>query len=286
MASSEIVGGTKDVCNPYCGGLNTNLHLVEFRKGSVTEVNDFNQPAFVCRETILEMDDDVQVLMATGGTYSNTFIKPDSSGKIDTLGRFVDKATGLPVDWSMVNMSACFSGCIQLTSVSLPTGFGSASASLFGCFADCFALGSVSLPPGFGQNATSLSQCFASCATLTSLSFPAGFGSAATNVNSCFFGCVSLVSLALPTGFGQNATNTGSCFRACFSLTDITGNPNLKTSFTFSDCTKLTHDSLMVVINGLQTVTSKQTLTLGATNLAKLTDEEKAIATDKGWTLA
>ena len=31
---------------------------------------------------------------------------------------------------------------------------------------------------------------------------------------------------------------------------------------------------------------TKQTLTLGATNLAKLTDEEKAIATEKGWTLA
>jgi hypothetical protein len=28
------------------------------------------------------------------------------------------------------------------------------------------------------------------------------------------------------------------------------------------------------------------TLTLGSTNLAKLTDAEKAIATEKGWTLA
>ena len=42
----------------------------------------------------------------------------------------------------------------------------------------------------------------------------------------------------------------------------------------------------MVVINGLQTVTSTKTLTLGSTNLAKLTDEEKQIATNKGWTLA
>lgn len=29
-----------------------------------------------------------------------------------------------------------------------------------------------------------------------------------------------------------------------------------------------------------------KTLTLGATNLAKLTDEQKAVATNKGWTLA
>ena len=46
------------------------------------------------------------------------------------------------------------------------------------------------------------------------------------------------------------------------------------------------HDSLMVVINGLQTVTTTQKLILGATNLAKLTDAEKKVATDKGWTLA
>ena len=42
----------------------------------------------------------------------------------------------------------------------------------------------------------------------------------------------------------------------------------------------------MVIINGLQTVTTTQKLTLGETNLAKLTDAEKKIATDKGWTLA
>lgn len=35
-----------------------------------------------------------------------------------------------------------------------------------------------------------------------------------------------------------------------------------------------------------QEVTTTHTLTLGSTNLAKLTDEEKAIATEKGWTLA
>ena len=42
----------------------------------------------------------------------------------------------------------------------------------------------------------------------------------------------------------------------------------------------------MVVINGLQTVTTTQKLTLGTENLAKLTDDEKKVATDKGWTLA
>ena len=39
------------------------------------------------------------------------------------------------------------------------------------------------------------------------------------------------------------------------------------------------------IIDNLATVSSTQTLTLGATNLAKLTTEQIQIATDKGWTV-
>lgn len=51
----------------------------------------------------------------------------------------------------------------------------------------------------------------------------------------------------------------------------------------------LTHDSLMSIINCLKDYAgsgSTYTVTLGTTNLAKLTDAEKALATQKGWTLA
>jgi hypothetical protein len=73
----------------------------------------------------------------------------------------------------------------------------------------------------------------------------------------------------------QNATN----------LTNITFSGVIaKGTVDFSKCTKLTHDSLMSIINHLKSGVSN-TLTLGATNLAKLTDAEKAIATTKGWTL-
>ena len=137
-------------------GLKYNLKLVEFRKGSLMEVLDANQPAFVCNETILEMDNDVQIQMTTGNTYSTPFVKPDSSGKIDILEKFVDKATGLPVDWSAAKVSSCFSNFYQLVSVSLPAGFGSASTSLVNFFSHCASLTSLSLPAGFGQNATTL----------------------------------------------------------------------------------------------------------------------------------
>ena len=184
------------------------------------------------------------------------------------------------------NLFKCFSGCEVLTSITLPDGFGQNATNIGGCFASCRALDSLTFPAGFGQNATDINRCFEQCIFITSLTFPDGFGQNATNIYYSFYNCYNIESLHLPTGFGQASTDNGMAFYYCEGLTTITGNPNFKVNVDFSSCTKLTHDSIMVVINGLQTVTSKQTLTLGSTNLAKLTDAEKQIATDKGWTLA
>ena len=61
--------------------------------------------------------------------------------------------------------------------------------------------------------------------------------------------------------------------------------------FNVSWSTKLSHDSLMSIINALQDKTTDTSgtswvCTLGTENLAKLTDEEKLVATRKGWSLA
>ena len=64
------------------------------------------------------------------------------------------------------------------------------------------------------------------------------------------------------------------------------GLTNLKVDLDLSPCPNLTKESLLNVFNEAADVTSSpKTLTLGSTNLAKLTDEDKAIATNKGWTL-
>lgn len=157
-------------------------------------------------------------------------------------------------------------------------------------FFNCTSLSSLTLPDGFGRTAVNIGACFSGCQSLKSLVLPDGFGQNAQifvwNFAGCFYNCKMLESLHLPSGFGQNATGLQNCFSECISLKTITGNPNFKVSLNLSSCSKLTHDSIMVVINGLQTVTTKQTLTLGSTNLAKLTEADKQIATDKGWTLA
>lgn len=64
-----------------------------------------------------------------------------------------------------------------------------------------------------------------------------------------------------------------------------------KNNFNVSYCTQLTKESLMSIINCLKdystyTGSTVWKVTLGSTNLAKLTDDEKDIAYEKGWQLA
>ena len=75
--------------------------------------------------------------------------------------------------------------------------------------------------------------------------------------------------------------------RGCESLTYLGGFKNLHISVNsgfIEDCADLTVESLMNVINNLGTAYNG-TLCFGSINLSKLTAEQKAIATNKGWTL-
>jgi hypothetical protein len=70
------------------------------------------------------------------------------------------------------------------------------------------------------------------------------------------------------------------------NIENFGGFVGLAVSFDFSSLTKLTEQSLVNIMNEAATVTGVKVLTFGSVNLSKLTDEEKAIAINKGWTLA
>ncbi len=60
---------------------------------------------------------------------------------------------------------------------------------------------------------------------------------------------------------------------------------NLGENIDLSDSLFLSHDSMVYMMENAQTVTDKA-MTFGAYNLSKLTDDEIAVATGKGWTVA
>ena len=105
------------------------------------------------------------------------------------------------------------------------------------------------------------------------------------NANMTFYnadGLVTITKLIL-----DESVSFPNTFYNCKALQNITIEGVIGNNINLSYSPLLTHGSLMSIINHLQIKTSgSYVLTLGTTNLAKLTDTEKAIATEKGWTLA
>ena len=108
--------------------------------------------------------------------------------------------------------------------------------------------------------AASLGQVFAGQSNLHTIIKLVFKEDGSQGISNLFTGCTALANMIIEGTIGKNGFNV-------------------------SDCVLLSHDSLMSIINHLKSGVSGLTVTLGSTNLAKLTDAEKAIATQKGWTL-
>lgn len=162
------------------------------------------------------------------------------------------------------------------------------------------------------SNVTSMENMFNGCSRLTSLDV-SGFDTKKVSIFSAFFSnCSNIVSLDLSSFNTLNMSNSYAFFQNCNNLTTIKFNTFHMGSVTynynmFGGCSKLTtitgtitgikvnlslsyspltRESALVVINGLANTTAAITLTLSATTKALLTDEDKAMVTSKGWTLA
>lgn len=202
---------------------------------------------------------------------------------------------------SVTYMSSMFSSCSDL--ISIPQLDTSNVTSTSYMFNGCTSL--TSIPQFDTSKVTSMSSMFNRCTSLTTI--PQLDTSKATSVSGIFDYCSSLISLPeLDFGSvkrGSTSTYSDSPFYGSYpNLTTLGGFKNLKSAFKsgfLENMPNLTVDSLMNVINGLYDwVTNpdgldpydyqtdeQQVLKFGSTNLNKLTSSQKAVATDKGWTL-
>ena len=174
-------------------------------------------------------------------------------------------------------MNSMFSSCSRLTSV--PSFDTSKVTDMNYMFSSCSSLRSAPLLDT--SKVTNMNSMFYGCQKLTSV--PSFDTSKVTDMNYMFYSCSSLRSV--PSFDTSKVTNMNYMFASCYELETI-HMKNIGASLDIRDCTKLTREALLEIIGNLKTVTSTKTLKMGSTNLAKLTEEDKAIATNKGWTLA
>ena len=178
------------------------------------------------------------------------------------------------------NMSNMFHYCRQLYMEELPKLNTSKVTDMSYMFEET---GGTKAPELDTSKVTNMSNMFSCQLTNRNLILPLYDTSNVTNMRSM---CRNRGSMKIVPAFNvQNVTNMYDMLDNCYSLTEI-HMYGMKVDFDISSSTKFTREALVEILNNLATVTSTQTLTMRSTNLAKLTDEDKAIATSKGWTRA
>ena len=154
--------------------------------------------------------------------YLNTSYVEDMSWMFNDLENLTSLTLPDGFGQNATGMSTMFYKDTNLTSLTLPEGFGQNATSIDFMFSNDSALTSLTLPDGFGQNATNMSCVFQDTSSLTSLTLPDGFGQNATRMMNLFARNSALTSLTLPAGFGQNATDMNGMFAGPSALTSLT----------------------------------------------------------------
>lgn len=190
---------------------------------------------------------------------------------------------------TVTDMSYFFSNCEHLQYV--PMLNTSNVTTMDDMFSNCLSI--QKLPNFDTSNVISMNRMFAQCSLLREI--PEIDTSKVTSVVNMVSQCLRLEKIPL-LDFG-NVTDIRNFFTSLYNnnLTDLGGFKNLKIDwddgFGLAGCPRLTHESLLNVINNLydfrangDTTTVKK-LEISIQSLSRLSDDEIAIATNKGWIL-
>lgn len=170
-----------------------------------------------------------------------------------------------------------FSSCTNLEEVEFNTGLETIGNS---AFHSCIKLIKIVLPVGIKSIGVS---AFRGCKLVDRLIIPSG---TTTIGSSAFYGLSALTHLEIPNTITQISSDS---FYACSGITELVVEDGFNASnLNISYFSLLTADDIVTVFDALYDRTGKESynLILGSTHLSKLTDEQKAIATDKNWILA
>lgn len=127
------------------------------------------------------------------------------------------------------------------------------------------------------------SSTFRNCEKLEGIILPEKLNSLGTYT---FYGCRNLKTICIPRTVNGTGANT---FYGCSSLKDVTlGDGFNADKLDLSASTLYSRETILQWLNALADRTGQTAykLTIGATNLAKLTEEDILIATNKNWTLS
>lgn len=176
---------------------------------------------------------------------------------------------------NVTSMTYMFNSCKNLTTIPLlDTSNVTSMNSMFG-----YCTNLTSIPELDTSKATNMSYMFYDCTNLTSI--PELNTSKVTDMNNMFYRCTNLTSIPLLDT--SKVTNTTDIFYGCSTLTNVGGFINLSKNLKLYDSPLLTRESVLNIFNNLATVTVNTYIYLHSDVKTRLTDDDIAIATSKGW---
>lgn len=196
--------------------------------------------------------------------------------------------SGLDVsNWRPTTLDSMFASCRSLQHLDM-TGWDTSDWRvnvLTSVFSNCHSLGTIDLScwdtsewPVAGSAASFIQNCYA----LRELVLPDTSNWSPTSTRYLLEGSASLATCP-QIDFHEADSCTYYGVPGYYCLKDYGGRKRINITHNYRNCVLLTHQSLLNIIDALPEVTNSPSLQLGPTNLLKLTDEEKAVATAKGW---
>lgn len=190
----------------------------------------------------------------------------------------------------VTNMRSIFYICDKLQSVSCENWRLDNCTNMFAMFDSCLALKNFDPSRWNTSKVTNMEWVFIRCASLTSLDLSNWDTSQVTIMNNFFNSCTSLTSLDISGWNTSKVHGMRNMLYNCVSLETLKCDnlilPNIELgNIGLVYSTKLSVDSIVGLLNALPQSDKGYSFQIGSDNIGKLSDEQKAIATDKGWTL-
>ena len=266
----------------------------------LTDVADAIREKKGTTDTILASNFDTEIASIEGGVDINEYLSDTITNGNNSLGGWTKtiKKMRSPLTVEGTSAEYMFYNCPVNELPQLDT---SNVTNMSHMFTICANL--TTIPQINTSNVTNMDYMFSGCTNLTTI--PQLDTSNVTDMSNMFSGCRKITTI--PQLNGEKLINVYRNFYSCTSLENFNGLINLGQEFStsqnanyynytldLSSSTKLTEQSIINILNNLYDIATKgcktQTVTLGATNLAKLTSTEGqqalASAQSKGWNVA
>lgn len=221
-----------------------------------------------------------------------TMISPKNETSLAKVFFKNDKLVSVDVsNWDTSNITdftQAFSVSHNLESIDVSNWNTSNGVTFFAMFDEGYKISTLDVSKWDMSSAEIIDWMFCRCQSITSLDLSGWDTSKVTSAHHLFAVCpVELIDLS-----GVDFTQVTNMYRAFnenhhLSVIKCTGLklPNIELSGIGLNFSPLTVDSIVGLLNALPQSDKGYSFQIGSTNIAKLSDEQKAIATDKGWTL-